>query len=429
MGSALGRFSRKVARFARVVADKFPLTPLGIGMAVATFFVTRHWGVGRQDLVLLVLGCGVLALIAFAMVLVVVTAIALKLGHRSKSAPMERLLSGVKTATSFSLPALGFVPLVSLRWEWIEPDAVSVEAHIEEGRLVEHVVFRERGEHARAVRRIVVEDVLGFARIAFRAIEPNERTVLPGCPNPLSLPLRQMLGGGDAVSHPSGPPEGDFIEMRRYGPGDPVKRIVWKVFARTRTLMVRMPEKAVSPLPKTLVYLVAGAEDEPAASLVRSTLEAKLLGPSWVFGADGCETSTHGLAESLSMIIRSRSAREEGGGGLERFLKTAEIRSNLLLFAPAKDGPWMPATLRELGKKRVTARVVLVAESIAMPLASKSRLWRWLVSKQESGPMSTPASEVDALARRLRAAGADVYVVERATGRVSTPVLAERRAA
>ena len=431
MTLALRRWAQKAARAGRAVRDKFPLTWLGTGLAVTAALATAGWGVRRQDMVFLVVGYGVLALEALAIAMVLLTAIGLRLAVRIPEAASERLLAGVETATQFSLPALGFLPLVSLRWEWLEPAAVSVEAKLERGRLVEHVVFRERGAHPRAVRRIIVEDVLGFARIAFRLVESNERMVLPGCPTPLSLPLRQMLGQGDALSHPAGRPEGDPIEMRRYGPGDPVKRILWKVYARTRTLMVRVPEKALSPIPRTLTYLVAGEEDEAAASLARATLEARLLGPDWRFGADGSESVTHSPAEALAMIVRSRAAREEGGAGLGRFLRSSESGSNLLLFAPATKGPWVEAVERALAKHRVSAQIVLVAEYIEAPLARNARAWRWLVSKSAlPGPslVGTPAHDVDALAGRLRSAGARVCLVERATGRLYTPQ-PERRAA
>jgi hypothetical protein len=99
----------------------------------------------------------------------------------------------------------------------------------------------------------------------------------------------------------------------------------------------------------------------------------------------------------------------------------------LLLFAPATKGPWVQAVERELRKRRTAAQIVLVTERLEAPLVGRSRAWRWLFSRPASE--RAPATrEVDRVVQRLRAVGAQVRLVERATGRLSTPLLPERRA-
>jgi len=68
--------------------------------------------------------------------------------------PEVRWEAGRAVATDFSLPSLRWLPLVSVDWDWIEPRAVMVEARPSGARLHEEVVFFERGEHRRTVRRI-----------------------------------------------------------------------------------------------------------------------------------------------------------------------------------------------------------------------------------------------------------------------------------
>src|SRR5207302_1043248 len=89
------------------------------------------------------------------------------------------------------------------------------------------------------------------------------------------------------MEHPRGKPDGELIEMRSYAPGDPMRMILWKVYARTGQLLVREPERAVARCQKSLVYFVAGSGDSASAGVARTALETGLFGPDFVFGADG----------------------------------------------------------------------------------------------------------------------------------------------
>ena len=66
--------------------------------------------------------------------------------------------------------------------------------------------------------------------------------------------------------------------------GDPLRHILWKTFARTRRLLVRMPERAIAPQPITVAFLVAGEHDEPTASAARLYLERGLVGKFFLLG-------------------------------------------------------------------------------------------------------------------------------------------------
>ena len=76
------------------------------------------------------------------------------------------------------------------------------------------------------------------------------------------------------------------MEIRPYTPGDSVRDIMWKGFARNRQLNVRLPERSVAFDDKACAYLVSGVGDEAASALARLTLECGLLGDDWRFGAD-----------------------------------------------------------------------------------------------------------------------------------------------
>ncbi len=404
----------------RRLLDLVPLTGRGALVVAAAGGGLWSYGVRQQDLVLYVAGWGTLGIAALALLLVVTTALVLRWVRLPVGALQPSCEAEQPIETGFSLPALSGIPLVAFRWEWAEPVGATVELVTRQGRLCERVVFMERGEHRQTVRRIVVEDVLGLARMAVRRTEPGLRTVLPARGRALTVPLMQALVGGDRVSHPAGPPVGDLIEMRRYAPGDPMKRILWKTYAKSRSLMVRLPERAVEPAQRTLVYLVAGEGDEPAAALVRMAIEAGLFGDEWRFGADGSSSDARRLEEALPLIVRSQAARAVGGQGFADFLERAanegQRGARCVLFAPAQGGPWLEPLLEPLQRRRAAISVVLGMDGVAERREATWRDPRWWILRRESQPL-IPAEQIDQISARLSGAGARVMWVDRRSGR------------
>jgi hypothetical protein len=411
----------------RRLVDLVPLTWLGALVGAAA--VLGLWWVGyrHQDLVLFVAGYGVLAVVALVLVAVVLTAAALAIGWRSLPRPDERVEAGVPLPTGFSLPSLWWLPFVSLRWEWVTPELVTVQTTARGGRLWEQVIHGERGEHRTTVRRVVVEDVFGLSRIALRLSQPTVRTVLPARGRPPTAPLLQALAGGDHVSHPAGPPDGDLVEMRRYVAGDPIKRVLWKTFAKTRTLMVRLPERAVSPTRRTLAYLVAGDGDEPPAALARMALESGALGPDWRFGADGATEDAQRLPEALALIVKSRAARGSGGKGLAGFVERARDfgTGRCVIFVPAKPGPWLAPVAEQIKRRPAGVEVVLGTDGVRPPPARGRWKRAWLLAEEEPTARNR-AAEVEAVSKKLAAAGAAVTVIDRPTGKGTTRSLRRR---
>jgi uncharacterized protein (DUF58 family) len=236
------------------------------------------------------------------------------------------------------------------------------------------------------------------------------------------LPLRARITahvtrrflGGDALSWPSGPAEGELIEMRRYAHGDPLRYVLWKAFARTRKLLVRTAERAITPLPSALAYFVPGPEDEPAASAARYFVEEGLLGDQFLFGAEGSTEPATDPAEALQQIVRSVRHRDRGGEGLERFLASFEEgrRRSCLLFVPPVAGPWLDRVVRA-ARYVPGARVITAVDS--SPVAPSPSGWRrWLFAESADGQVSRRA--LGRVLQRLAGAGFEVHVLHRPSG-------------
>lgn len=436
---AVRRAAARVPRLFRAVADKFPLTLLGVFAAVAFFLLSRYLGRDRQDVIAYVVGLGFLAVIAVAVVVVVIgTAI---LWWRVVVPPKEaeRIEAGREIETGFTFPALTLAPLLNVRWEWLSPEGVAVEARLKKGRFVEQVVFHERGEHLVTVRRVIVEDVLGLARLAFTKTQPSPRTVNPALGRPLAAPLLEAFAAGDAISHPAGPPEGDLVDMRRYAVGDPMKRILWKVYARTRNVMVRIPERAIMPTRRTLAYLVSGEGDEAAAGVARLAVESESLGPEWRFSADqpeGAATSEDHDAKdaraALSLIVRSRAARLVAGEGLRPFLdRQGAWGGRCVVFAPGRAGRWLGAVEEEARRRPGQIEVVLGVDGVRGAGGTRADRWRRLFLhevEEAPGGSSARVEEVERITKRLVGLGATVTVVDRPSGRLHGRSSRRRRA-
>jgi hypothetical protein len=411
--------SRRLLRWARAVAGSSPLTLLGLAVLPLTVWLLLVYGLGRQDKVLLAVSVCGLAVLGLSMLGVLLTALCLWLRKDAgEPAPLE-FEADVPMRTGFTLRHLAWLPLVKVEWTWERPQAVRVQALAARGGLVEEVTAGERGVCDEVVRRFTVTDVFGLTRWSLRRRTAQHIKVSPAVGAVKALELLPQYDHGDLTAHPEGTPGGDLIEMRGYTAGDPLKQILWKVYARTGQLLVRTPERAVMPCERTLAYLVASPADEPAAGIARAVLESGALGLDFLFGADGAEAVTSDAHEAQELVIRSAGARGQGGEGLARFLALGEadgIRA-CVLFLPHRPGEWLERVAEQVARHPGPFRVLIGVDGLQAP-----QRWslRKLLFRQEVPTGGHPA-EVGAVRDRLEQAGAEVTVVDRLTGAVLDP--------
>lgn len=391
--------------------------PTARGLLVAGFSALALWpfGFGSLDLVLFVVGLAGLVLVLLACLLAAATALVLRRRLRRRSTEPQRLETGSRIRTGFRVPALRRLPLLRLRWRWEEPAGVDVRLRRRGDELVEDVIARRRFDAKAIRRRFEVYDVFGLTRVALSRSEPVAVLALPNPGRLRSMPVVQSISAAEGMPHPSGTPEGDRMEIRRYAPGDSIRHIMWKTFARTRELNVRLPEKSVERARKTVAYLVTGPQDEPAAAAARVALESGALGDSWLFGTDGLEEPTAELDAALRAIARSggRAGRPSGlAAFLERIRRQGEI--HCVVFAPALPGAWTEEALAALTAFPGALSFVLATDGVIQ--ARPMPLWRRLLYEphEEEG---IPAEQLTRLVRTLAGAGCSTVVVDRRSGR------------
>jgi hypothetical protein len=385
---------------------------VALGVWLAFFYSPRH-----LDHVLHAVGYMLLLVAGLGAASVLLGTAVLFLRIRSLGGgEMLRLESGSTSATGLSVPSFALFPVVEIGLVWEEPASVEVTLKRRLSASEELVLPRRRGEATRIVRRFLVSDIFGFFSLGLpRRAEVRVRVYPPRAR--VTAHATNRLQAGDAFSHPSGPAEGELIEMRRYVHGDPLRHILWKAFARTRKLLVRTPERAITPKPSAAAYLVAGPGDEPAASASRYFVEEGLLGRDFVFLADGSSEPTSDPEEALEQIVASGSAGVVGGLGLDRFLGRLDEsrRRNVVLFVPPVAGPWLERVLA--GAPRIPgARAITAVDERLDPSARPSRLRRLLFAERDAEAISARA--LAGVVSTLSVRGYEVQVLHRPTGEI-----------
>ncbi|MCZ2342815.1 MAG: DUF58 domain-containing protein [Bacteroidales bacterium] len=150
----------------------------------------------------------------------------------------------------------------------------------------------------------------------------------------LELTARQVVEGYLAGRHRS-PRHGfavEFAQHREYSPGDDIRRIDWKVFARTERYHLKQYEQETN----LIAWLVVDASESMRVSTARR--------------ADGTAVSKYDVAAILAAAIGYLAVRQTDSVGLVRLAQSAQ----LVLRASSKPGQFREL-LRILSEGPTTA--------------------------------------------------------------------------
>lgn len=420
----------RLRKLAARLVGWFPLSWVGLLVVGGCSLALFHYGLGRIDLILLALGAIGLGIAALALVLSILAALLIWWhARRAKEGEGLRAECGYWVGTDFSVPSLWYIPFIHVSWSWVSPDA-KVRLTRKRRRLHEHVQAHRRDTTETVVRRFTVGDIFGLSSITFEQQERRAVRLLPWVGGLRQMHVVRGMAGGDELSHPEGPAAGDRIDMRRYAPGDPIRFVLWKVFAKSRDLIVRTPERAISPARQTVAYLVASNDDEAAAGAARVAVDGGALGDEWKLGADGARDVAESKEGALEVLTRSaRATAAQSGAGLSAFLDSAATGrvGRAVVFVPSRPGPWLDrviAAARDMGGR--SARVEFVVGTDGVRRNARGTWWsRAALAKglRHDFPVAadpTDADDLRTVLRKLGGARLNVLVVDRPEGRVFT---------
>ena len=349
-----------------------PFTVGGSVLLLGSISALWFLGVQRSDLIMVVLGATGIAL---SLLGVIVTWLAgFTTYRRLQQIPFDtvQMLSHQPANISFEIPLPWWIPLVQAESFWKNDSFVLMEN--QQSPLSQERIFpKRRGQWSTIVREIRVGDAFGICKVRFDVAQNLHLQVLPSnlqLENPM---LIQGLQGGAEIPHPLGRPEGDRIDMRNYAVGDPIRYILWKVYARSNELMIRTPERAYEPVKKMLGYLIVDKQDRISAATATSILQSGALGEDWIFGVDGnlgLFSEKNAAIEAIigsGLSLLSKNPKDQQGGGLGQFIAQAQQQGGnhtLILFAPPKIGPWIEHVCSI--QKQIPIQVIVGVEQIAI---------------------------------------------------------------
>jgi len=383
--------SRKDSRIFQLVnffTSLFPLTAQGSITLLVTASALSVFGYGSLDLVVFALSICALAIVLFCLFCSIITGIIIQrriqkiLTGASSNLSAINIEAGYPNETGFSLPSLGFFPLVKLSWEIETPDEIKTQLRWErDGTIVEEIIPERRFLTESITRVFSVSDVLGFSHYNWRQTQSITAKALPKIDAANRIPLLRSLTAEDGIPNPSGNPEGDRMEIRPYAPGDSVRDIMWKVYARNRQLNVRLPEKSVFHSKRTVAYLLSGEYDEAAAAAARVAIESHAFGDDWAFAADGTETPCTNVESALNAVAKSRSLGNPYNYGLDNFLRLAagQSKAHCIVFAATEPAPWNEALKKTIAQFPGQFSLVLATDGFrdeAKSLWWQQLLWR-----------------------------------------------------
>jgi hypothetical protein len=418
--------------------EHFPLTIQGVLTLALMLLALQIFGYGSMDLVVFALTICAIVILLFSLFCVIFGGLMQQFRVRNRlneltgTNQLRKLEAGFPNETGFSLSEQKYFPLIKISWQVIYPDSIDTRIkNVEDYNLLEEeIVPQRRCKTSRIVRRFTVSDVLGFCRYSWRQSQDVSLTVLPKSNSIRALPLLRSLTAEDGIPSPSGNPEGDRMEIRPYVPGDSVRNIMWKVYARNRQLNVRLSEKSVFHSNRTVAYLISSPHDEAAAAVARVAIESGALGEDWSFSADGSESSCEDVNSALDAIAASRALGAPFSYGLDNFLRksAAQVGTHCIVFASAESGPWVQNLKQSINQFKGHFSLVMATDGFKEEV--NVNIWHKLIfnqpktntrelQMQENGTANssqTGKSELGLLLTDINQSVESTMVVDRNTG-------------
>jgi uncharacterized protein (DUF58 family) len=248
------------------ISRLFPYTPWGLTLLAAGTGVLVL-GAARMELGALIWGSAFVLLALYA----------LAGGHLTRRT-LRRHIGRTLEALDFRLPVDGLfpgdegtaevvselprvaVPGFQVRFEaslrWQERPPFRLVAVLPPGRHRSTLVFRAppRGLYRSETVCLDVRDVLGFTRSELVVPLAEQLRVFPAV-RPEELKISPRNGGEELLQRLKRRRSDELLEVRKYYPGDDLRRIHWKLFAHVKELFLRMGEENPPPESRFLAVL------------------------------------------------------------------------------------------------------------------------------------------------------------------------------
>lgn len=330
----------------RKIKGFFPVTWTGI-IFVCVAYVVWYGEVTKHYNQILYASVGwLVAAFAFVFVVTMIGVLLVSvvtLRSNTVLAELNTLETGQKLRSGYRVYRPVYLPFILID---VSPDA-DAPFHARYDRkgtwIHETVTLTTRGRYERVLRTITVRDMFGISAVTFEHDAPFCAEIRP-CTTTFESIQFAARASGEGYSFPTGEAKGELVEMRRYQAGDPLRYILWRVFARSRKLLVRSPEPAVVEEQEMFLYFIAGHGDDDSASLTRSFLTTfSESNTDLHFCADGSERVVHNAVDGVDDVVASVKYRSHGAENMLDIVQRipAQARRHCFMMVPQQKGTWL----------------------------------------------------------------------------------------
>ncbi len=359
-----------ISRILKRIKGFFPVTWAGLIFVCLAYVVWFGEVVRHQNQILFAsVICLVAAfLLVFVFELIGVALVWIVTAHRNKDlSELGKLETNQVLDSGFQVFNPFWLPFVQVAVE--SEDAPFDSTFSPDGQwLKERIVIRSRGRYEKTRHLITVRDIFGVTSFTFPLKTQFNAEIKPSSCVFDSIQV-SAHASGEGYSFPTGESKGELVEMRRYQAGDPLRYLLWRVFARSRKLLVRAPEPAIVEEHEMFIYFVAGQDDEPSASLTRTfltSLEGSLAELN--FCADGAKRISTDSIDALDDIIESVRHRSQGGTGISEQINKipSSALRHFFMMVPSTSGVWLKNVAAFCGSSGIRPTFVMALEPTEM---------------------------------------------------------------
>ncbi len=161
----------------------------------------------------------------------------------------------------FIFPGFSFAFLLDLKWKNREPVRIGFPLDRGVNSKSRIIIPEKRGRYGGDGGLIVFSDMLGFTRSELLLDGSDSVVVYPDLysrDNDIDLPVK---GGEKSPREMRKIRSEEFLDVRKYYPGDDIKRINWKQYAHLNELFLRIGEE--NPPPESRVCVILDTSLDP----------------------------------------------------------------------------------------------------------------------------------------------------------------------
>lgn len=273
----------KIFHKTKKVFSYSPITLRGYLSLVVCFFCLNYLGQKNSDLLGSILGISLL--IIFTIFFLILLSFSSKMRKSLKVSSQDKnieIFSKRENKTGLIVNQISIPPFfyLSIKRVFNNNNVIhakhimpsSKETKNSQNILQDIIKFPNRGIYKMSGYEVSFSDIMGLTKKTWLINHTDNYNVFSPIYEISNLPIMAASSQIGDNEQSNDNKNGDLFNIRAYQPGDSLKRILWKVYARTSHLVVREPEPAIIPEGEVSIYVFAQEKEDSVVSSALSYL-------------------------------------------------------------------------------------------------------------------------------------------------------------